>query len=309
MILLTGGTGFVGSSVLDKLSGNLVRTFGRTNPTNQLSDFFSGSIDTRTDYSLALKGVKVIIHSAARVHITNDSSLDPLAAYREINTEGTLNLARQAAQAGVNRFIFISTIGVNGGRTIDNPFRISDPPLPWDFYSQSKYEAEVGLWDIQATTGMEIVIIRPPLVYGPNAPGNFEKLVNAVATEHWLPLGAIHNKRSFVALDNLVDLIITCIDHPNAANQTFLISDDQDISTTEFLKKIADALDKSPRLIPIPMSFIRFAAGIVGKKSVAQRLCDSLQIDISHTKHTLNWVPPVTMEQQLIKTATVQFNK
>ncbi|NRN29559.1 NAD-dependent epimerase/dehydratase family protein [Photorhabdus heterorhabditis] len=309
MILLTGSTGFVGRAILNKLSGKSIKALGRVRPANQLVDFFSGSIDANTDYSLALEDVKVVIHSAARVHITNDSSLDPLAAYREINTEGTLNLARQAAQAGVNRFIFISTIGVNGGRTIDHPFRISDLPSPWDFYSQSKYEAEIGLWDIQATTGMEIVVIRSPLVYGPNAPGNFGKLVNAIATEHWLPLGAIHNKRSFVALDNLVDLIITCIDHPNAANQTFLISDDQDVSTTEFMKKIADALGKPSKLIPIPMGFIRFVAGIIGKKSVAERLCDSLQIDISHTKYTLNWVPPVTMEQQLIKTATVKFNQ
>ncbi|KOY60624.1 nucleoside-diphosphate sugar epimerase [Photorhabdus heterorhabditis] len=309
MILLTGSTGFVGSSILDKLSRKSFRTFGRVRPANQLADFFSGSIDANTDYSLALKDVNVVIHSAARVHITNDSSLDPLAAYREVNTEGTLNLARQAAQAGVNRFIFISTIGVNGRRTIDHPFRISDLPSPWDFYSQSKYEAEVGLWDIQATTGMEITVIRPPLVYGPNAPGNFGKLVNAITTERWLPLGAIHNKRSFVALDNLVDLVITCIDHPNAANQTFLISDDQDVSTTEFMKKIANALGKPSKLIPIPMGFIRFVAGIIGKKSVAERLCNSLQIDISHTKYTLNWVPPVTMEQQLIKTTTVKFNQ
>ncbi|WP_434526252.1 UDP-glucose 4-epimerase family protein [Photorhabdus asymbiotica] len=310
MILLTGSSGFVGRAILDKLSGKLVKTLGRTRPTNQSSNFFSGTIDCDTDYSLALEGVKVVIHSAARVHIINDSVLDPLAAFREVNVEGTLNLARQAIVAGVKRFIFISSIKVNGEETNPStPFRYNDIPAPSDAYGQSKAEAEEELKKLAHLTGMELVIIRPPLVYGPGVKANFKSLMAVVNKGLPLPLGAIHNQRSLVALDNLVDLIVTCVDHPQAANQTFIVSDDQDISTTDLLKKMANALDKPSRLIPIPMNWIRFIAGLFGKKPVADRLCSSLHVDITHTKQVLGWTPPVTMDEELAKIASAEFNK
>jgi nucleoside-diphosphate-sugar epimerase len=202
----------------------------------------------------------------------------------------------------VRRFIFISSIGVNG-HINTQPFTEDDLPNPdpTDFYAQSKLQAEQGLWEIQKETGMEIVVIRPPLVYGPGAPGNFGVLVRWVEKGLPLPLGAIHNKRSLVALDNLVDLIATCIDHPNAANQVFLVSDGEDLSTTQLLQGVADAMGKPSRLIPVPASVLQFAATLLGKKAVAQRLLGSLQVDIRHTQKCLNWTPPLTVKQGLAR--------
>ena len=305
-VLITGGAGFVGSSLITSIMNfdserkYNVRNLDRRPILVNGVDTFSGTIDSHSQYHDALHSVDVVIHIAAIAHAKSDN----FNLYNETNVLGTINLARQAAAAGAKRFIFISSIGVNGGFSLSSPFRYDDTPSPWDDYSQSKYEAEQGLWALQAETGLEIVIIRPPLVYGPGAPGNFGKLIAAVSNERWLPLGAINNQRSFVALDNLVDLIITCIDHPKAVNQTFLVSDDQDVSTTELLKKMASAFGKKSRLIPVPMGLIQLVASLLGKRAVAQRLCSSLVVNISHTKKTLNWKPPVTMEQQLAKIAT-----
>jgi UDP-glucose 4-epimerase len=304
-VLITGATGFVGSAVINKMladecySNLTIRVLTRRSLTVSNVTSFQGSIDGVSLYNAALDSVDVVVHIAAIAH----AKPSDLNVYNEINALGSVNLARQAAAAGVKRFVFISSIGVNGGLSSVSAFKFDDEPSPWDDYSRSKYEAEQALWRIQGETGLEIVIIRPPLVYGPSAPGNFAKLISVVNNEKWLPLGAINNQRSFVALDNLVDLIITCINHPKAANQTFLVSDDENVSTTELLKKMASAFGKKSRLIPLPMGLIRLVASLLGKRAVAQRLCSSLVVDISHTKETLNWKPPVTMEQQLAKIA------
>jgi len=212
--------------------------------------------------------------------------------------EATLNLAQQAAIAGVKRFVFISSIGVNGNINV-RPFSALDVPHPVEPYAQSKWEAEQGLWRIQQETGMELVVIRPPLVYGPGAPGNFGSLVRWVGKGIPLPLGAIHNRRSLVGIDNLVDLIVRCIDHPAAANQVFLAGDGRDLSTTELLRIVGDAMGRPARLIPLPAGVLKLSAALLGRKAMAQRLLGSLQVDISQTCETLDWQPPFTVEEGL----------
>jgi len=231
-----------------------------------------------------------------------DPLFDPLTEFRKVNTAGTLTLARQAAEAGVRRFVFISSIGVNGNQSI-KPFNEQDTPAPHDLYAISKFEAEQGLWGIQQDTGMEVVVIRPPLVYGPNAPGNFGALMRVVQRGWPLPLGAVHNQRSLVALDNLVDFVITCLDHPAAANQIFLVSDGEDLSTTELLRRVAHALGRPARLIPVPVSLLAAGAALLGRRDMAQRLCGSLQVDISKTQTLLGWNPPISVDEGLRRTA------
>lgn len=258
----------------------------------------------QVNWEQVVAGQDVIIHSAARVHVMNDLSANPLAEFRTVNVDGTLNLARQAAAAGVKRFIFISSIKVNGEGTLrGNPYTAFDTPAPEDPYGISKMEAEQGLRLIADETGMEVVIIRPVLVYGPGVKANFLSMMRWVHKGIPLPLGAINNSRSLVSLDNLADLIVTCIDHPAAANQTFLVSDGEDLSTTELLRRVGAALGKPARLLPVPPKLLDFGASLFGKKAVAQRLLGSLQVDISHTCSTLGWKPPVTVDEALAKTA------
>lgn len=309
-ILLTGASGFVGGAVCKRLlttyPGELVLTtrdslldIPQPNVVVKIS-----AIDSATDWSDALQGVKVVIHSAARAHIMNDQAADPLAEFRRVNAEGTLNLARQAQAAGIKRFIFISSIKVNGEQTkINQPYKADDAPKPIDPYGVSKLEAEQGLQKLAAETNMEIVIIRPVLVYGEGVKANFLNMMKWLHHNIPLPLGAIKNKRSLVALDNLVDLIVTCIDHPKAANQIFLVSDGEDLSTTELLQRMAKALHKSVWLLPIPGFLLGLGAGLLGKHAMAQRLCGSLQVDISKTQQLLGWAPPVTVDAALSKTA------
>jgi nucleoside-diphosphate-sugar epimerase len=229
-----------------------------------------------------------------------DTTQDPLAVYRESNTHATLNLAKQAVQAGVNRFVFISSIGVNGNNT-QKPFSEDDEPHPHDPYSVSKYEAEQGLKQIAQETGLEVVIIRPPLVYGANAPGNFASMLRWIQKGVPLPLGAVHNQRSLVALDNLVNFMQLCCVHPKAANETFLIADGEAVSTTELLRRVARAYQVPARLIPIPVSVMTFAANLLGKGAVANRLFGNLQVDSRKARELLGWKPVVTMEAQLAK--------
>ena len=304
MILLTGATGFLGSALLKKLPIQKTVTYGRTPPKDTSVIFEHGSLEVDTDYKTLLKKYEIdtIIHTAARVHVMQETTPDPIASFRQMNTACTLNLAKQAAQSGVKRFIYMSSIKVNGEETTKNaPYQATDTPHPTDPYAISKYEAEEGLKKLSQETGLEIVIIRPPLIYGPCVKANFLAMLRAIQKGIPLPLGAIHNKRSLVALDNLIDLIVTCIDHPNAANQTFLVSDDADVSTTELLQKMAEAMSKKAWLLPIPESWLRVCAKIVGKEDIISRLCGSLQVDIQHTKETLGWKPPVTMAEQLAK--------
>lgn len=302
-ILLTGSTGFIGKELVKSIidSGLSLSVALRAEKASaEISSFVVGGLDHLTDWSVALVNQDVVIHCAARVHIMNDSSSDPLSEFRVVNTEGAINLARQAAEAGVKRFIFLSSISVNG-MSNTTPFFVNDLPAPVEDSAISKLEAEVGLRKIAAKTGMEVVVIRPPLVYGFGAPGNFGKLVKLVSKNLPLPFGAIQNKRSLVALDNLIDLIITCIDHPNAGNQTFLVSDDYDVSTTELLSTMALAAGKKPRLLYVPANWLNLVAKLTGKEVVIERLCGSLQVDMSHTKDVLGWKPPVSFREGIHK--------
>lgn len=264
------------------------------------------SLDGAMDWSAALSGIDAILHLAARVHIMDDPAANPLAAFRAVNTAGTLNLARQAAAAGVRRFVFVSSIKVNGESTESgHPFRHDDTPAPQDPYGISKREAEDGLREIAATTGMEVVIVRPPLVYGPGVRANFAAMIRAAKRGLLLPLGAVtHNRRSLVALDNLVDLLITCLDHPAAANQTFLASDGEDLSTTDLLRRLGQAMGRPARLFPVPPALLHAGAHLLGKGDVAQRLLGNLQVDIAHTRATLGWAPPITVDEGLRRAAS-----
>ncbi|MDQ7001761.1 MAG: SDR family oxidoreductase, partial [Ghiorsea sp.] len=251
-----------------------------------------------------LRDVDVIVHTAARVHVMDDAAANPLVEFRKVNVEGTLNLARQAAEAGVKRFVFISSIKVNGETTTGKlPFSPDDSYVTTDPYGLSKLEAEQGLFKMAQEIGMEVVVIRPPLIYGPHVKANFKKLMETVSQGIPLPLGAVHNQRSLVALDNLVDFIVLCTAHPKAANEVFLISDGEDVSTTQLLQKIGKALGKPARLIPVPVGLMRFAAKLLGKADVAERLFGSLQVDSSKARVLLGWQPVVSMDEQLKKTA------
>ena len=300
--MLTGASGFVGRRLSEVLclnsEFNLTAVVRRDTARANAATLVVPSFDDPTNLHSELLQQELVIHAAARAHIMKDEVTDPLAEYRRVNVDGTLNLARQAAAADVKRFIFISSIGVNGNVSTC-PFTEDDTPEAADLYAQSKWEAEQGLWEIQRETGIEVVIIRPPLVYGPDAPGNFGSLMRWAKKGIPLPLGAIHNQRSLVALDNLVDLIITCIDHPAAANQVFLAGDGQDLSTTELLRGVARAMGKPSRLIPVPSSLLMLGATVMGKKAMAQRLLGSLQVDISKARMLLGWEPPISVEEGL----------
>lgn len=310
-VLLTGATGFVGRGLLERMSAlvnlELVAAV-RGRPVPGLPEHVESlqivGLEADTDWRKALDGVGAVIHSAARVHVMHDAASDPLAAFRKVNVEGTLKLARQAAEAGVRRFIFISSIKVNGeGTPVGAPYIADAQPAPADPYGISKKEAEQGLRALAAETGMEIVIIRPTLVYGPGVKANFLSMMRWLHKGVPLPFGAIHNRRSLVALDNLVDLIVTCIDHPAAANQTFLVSDGEDLSTSELLRRMGAALGKPARLLPVPSWVLETGAAMLGKKALSQRLCGSLQVDISKTRELLGWAPPVSVDAALRKTA------
>jgi nucleoside-diphosphate-sugar epimerase len=303
-IFLTGASGFIGCVIERELRERvgisltlLVRSPG---PAFSQTTYVVGRLSVDTDWSTAVAQQQVVIHAAARAHVMKDEVADPLAEYRRVNVEGTLNLARQAAAAGVKRFIFISSIKVNGEATVkSSAFSANDEAAPEDAYGVSKLEAEQGLLHLAAETGMEVVVIRPPLVYGPSVKGNFASMIKLVEKGIPLPLGAIHNKRSLVGVDNLVDLIIRCIDHPAAANQVFLAGDGQDLSTTELLRGVGEAMDKPARLIPVPAGMLEFGAALLGKKAMAQRLLGSLQVDISKTCELLDWKPPYTVQEGL----------
>lgn len=305
MILLTGATGFVGQGILKVLIEKQAfpfRTYGRRQPTlvaNYVDiEHVNGNFDSDVSYAEALRGVDVVIHCAAIAHANKDVK-KLKNDFNSFNCTATVNFARQAAHNGVKRFVFMSSIGVNGGINTNKPFRFDDVAHPWDIYTESKYNAELALQKLSLETGLEIVIIRPPLIYGANAPGNFGKLSQAIRCGRWLPLGAINNKRSFVALDNLVDLVVTCIDHPKAANQIFLVSDDWDVSTTELLTMMYHAAGKSPHLLPIPTSWLKVLGKVTGKQDVIERLCGDLQVDINHTKEILGWIPPISMQDAI----------
>lgn len=302
-VCITGSTGFIGQHLVQTL-GSLtehklmlpVREIQSSYIPSNVS-VFADLADITEDY-FSKDNCDVVIHLAARAHVTSEHLTDPLQEFRKVNCHLTLDLARKAAAAGVKRFIFLSSIGVNGISNL-KPFKVTDKPAPVESYAVSKLEAEIGLLDIAKSTGMEVVIIRPPLVYGPKAPGNFGKLTALVRSGLPLPLGAVHNKRSMVSLSNLVSLISACIEASQAANQIFLVSDDQDVSTTFLLKMMAKAAGKSLVLIPVSVNMLKIAARLVGKQGLIERLCGNLQIDIEHTKNTLNWQPVITVQDAI----------
>lgn len=308
-ILLTGSTGFVGTNLVNSLtlkSDYIVKSAVRhaVNKDDGLL-FEVGEINDTTDYTHALNDTSIVIHCAAQAHIMATSDLKIENIYWPVNVDGTLSLAKQALSAGVKRFIFISSIKVNGeSTTIVSPFCHTDEAAPEDDYGFSKQAAEEGLLSLVAGTEMELVIIRPTLVYGPEVKANFASLMNLVSKGIPLPFGCItKNKRSLVSVDNLVDLIITCIDHPKAANQVFLVSDDHDVSTSEMVREMAIALGKPTWQLPVPIWCYKLAGKLFNKSDVVDRLIGSLQVDISHTKETLDWAPPQTLQEGFKKTA------
>jgi len=298
-ILLTGATGFVGQCLMKSHASMPWRCAVRALPEGAGPEFFSvGSIDAHTDWTSVLGDIRVVVHMAARAHIMHDDCADPLTEYRRVNTEGTLSLARQAAAAGVKRFVFVSSIKVNGETTSGlQPFTESLTCEIGDPYGTSKKEAEDGLRVIASETGMEVVIIRPPLVYGPNVKANFLNLMKLADTSIPLPFGTINNKRSMVYVGNLVDFIIQCIDHPAAANQTFLVCDGEDLSLRSLLSLMRASLGRPMRLVPVPAFLFRIAGQMTGKGEVVDRLVGDLQIDASKARKLLNWVPPFTVQQ------------
>ena len=305
-VLLTGSTGFVGKALMSTLRTKRHEISApmraQSESSASLNSFLVGDINAATNWSTVLQGADAVVHLAARVHVMRDTADNPLKEFRSVNTEGTLNLARQAAAAGIRRFIFLSTIGVNGNSTSHGKiFTETSASLPHDPYSVSKHEAEVGLRAISKSTGMKIVIIRPTLVHGNKAPGNFGKLTRLVAKGLPLPLASIDNRRSLVGIDNLVDFIITCLEHPAAANETFLVSDGEDLSTPDLIRRMARAMDRSARLLAVPKSVLMAAAAMLGKRDMAQRLCGSLQVDISKARALLGWNPPVSVDEGLCR--------
>lgn len=314
MILITGASGFVGNGLTRALveKGQPVVASVRRLPSqallqhNKLRWVDVGSINRQTNWQPALQGARILVHCAARVHAMRERVADSLTAYRDVNVEGTLNLARQAAAAGVHRFLFLSSVKVNGESTVPGSvFFADDLPAPNDPYGVSKMEAEEGLREIAAETGMEVVIIRPPLIYGPGVKANFASLQRAVQCGWPLPLGAVHNKRSLLGLDNLVDFIIVCITHDRASNQTFLVSDGHDLSTTELVRGMAQSAGVPARLLPVPVWALQAGASLLGKGDAVQRLCGNLQVDMSKARSALGWVPPVSVEEGLRRTMAV----
>lgn len=305
-ILVTGANGFVGSALCARLlrDGAAVRAAVRSQP-DGVGAIAIGSISSETDWTAALRSVDQVVHLAARVHVFNDKSTDPLAEFRQVNVEGTANLAHQAAAAGVRRFVYLSSIKVNGEFTQEgHTFTADDAPAPEDPYGVSKHEAEQALRQIAADTGIEVVIIRPPLVYGPGVKANFESMMRWLAWGVPLPLATVtQNRRSLVALDNLVDLIVTCLSHPAAANQTFLVSDCEDLSTADLLKRMGAALGYPARLFRLHPGLLKLGAALVRKPGIYQRLSGSLQLDIAKTGQLLGWSPLVSVDEGLRRAA------
>lgn len=308
-VLVTGAAGFIGRALL--LSPRLrsagpLRGVVRAGAAGLPADVQvgHGDLDRDDNWPALLQDVGTVVHTAARVHVMREHSSDPLAAYQRTNVGGTLRVARHAVRAGVKRFVFLSSIKVNGEETHSGrPYDPDRDAVPVDPYGISKQEAEVRLRDLARETGLEVVIVRPVLVYGPGVRGNFASLMRWLRRGVPLPLASIQNRRSLVGIDNLVDLIATCVEHPRAANQTFLVSDGEDLSTPELLTRLGSALGTPARLLPFPPAALEALARLAGASAVAHRLCRSLQVDITKSRTLLEWSPPITVDEGLQRAA------
>jgi len=307
VVAVTGANGFVGRALIPALAERGCKPLGLVRSGPVANSIAIGDICSKTEWSDALVGVDSVIHCAARVHVMKDHAANPLAEFRRVNTEGTKRLAQQAVQAGVRRLVYVSTIKVNGESThypaaSPHKFTAFDTPSPTDPYAVSKYEAETHLHEISARSGLEVVVVRPPLVYGPGVGGNFRSLVDAIRQGRPLPLGRVNNRRSLLGLSNLVDLLAVCATHPDAVGQTFLASDDDDLSTPELVRRIARALERKARLLSVPIALLRLAGRLTGQNDKIERLIGSLQVDISHTCNRLQWRPKTPVDAGLRET-------
>lgn len=306
-LLVTGSTGFVGRHLVTRLVDEASLRCAVREPASARLPAAAvaigiRAIDGSTDWTDAVAGVQTVIHLAARAHILEDRVADPLAAFRAVNTEGTLALARQAVAAGVRRLVFVSSIKVNGENSLNQPFSAADVPQPVDPYGISKHEAEVGLRELSRSTGLEVVIVRPPLVYGPGVRANFLRLMQIVERGVPLPLGSVTNRRSLVSVWNLVDLLRVCAFSEQAAGQTFMVSDGQDVSTATLVTLLAKAFGRRPRLLNVPEGLLRAGARLTGQMAEYTRLCGSLQVDIAATEATLGWHPPIALTAGIERT-------
>ncbi|WP_414154089.1 NAD-dependent epimerase/dehydratase family protein [Pseudomonas sp. BNK-43-a] len=303
-ILVTGANGFVGSSLVERLAvaaGNDVRAAVREVPALKIDGVnyhAIGNVGSNTDWRDALDGVQAVVHLAARAHVLNDDPASACGLFREVNVAGAVSLAEQALAAGVKRFVFVSSIGVNGNVTRE-PFSESSPVHPHAPYAESKYEAEQALTKMLAGTAMELVIVRPPLVYDADAPGNFKRLLGIVDKGIPLPFGLIYNRRSMISRANLVEILELCIAHPAAANELFLVADGEDLSTGQIAKLLGQGMGRSVMLLPVPAFLLAWAAALVGRKSMYIQLCESLQVDAGKVRRLLDWRPERSAEQQL----------
>lgn len=307
LVLITGASGFVGGALYERIRASdkmRARPVFRNRTTDQPAD--AAIVEQPfavADWSTALHGVTTVVHAAARVHVMDETASDPDAAFEDANVKGTMNLARQSAAARVRRFVFVSSIKVNGEQTEPGkPFRATDRPAPEDAYGRSKALAEKELLDLARETGMEVVIVRPVLVYGPGVKANFAKLMTLVRRGVPLPLGNINNRRSLVSLQNLVDLLVVCLDHPCAAGRVFLVADGPALSTAELIRKIAYAFDRRALLIPVSPRLLESLAAMLGRQQAVRRLCGSLEVDFTATCETLGWRPSQTLEAALQET-------
>lgn len=307
LVLVTGATGFVGRACVDALlnAGHRVRRVLRSAcpPAAGAEDIVTGDLVDVVDWSDAMRGVDAVVHLAARVHVMRETVSDPLTAFRRVNVEATRRLAEAAARAGVRRFVFVSSVKLHGERTLGRPFTEADVPAPEDPYGVSKLEAEQALAGVAAHTEMEVVVLRPPLVYGPGVGGNFRTLLRAVVRGVPLPLGAVRNRRSLVYVGNLADAVVRCVDAPEAAGRTFLVDDGEPRSTAQLVVELARAAGRTPRLLPVPPAVLRVLAGCVGRGAAAGRLVDDLEIDSSAMRRSLDWHPPYACEDGIVATA------
>ncbi|CAG9934018.1 UDP-glucose 4-epimerase family protein [Candidatus Nitrotoga arctica] len=306
--MISGAGGFVGKALCAELlrRGQSVSAAVRSGSSliENTEVIIIGAIDGETNWADALRDVDVVIHLAARVHVMRESATDPLAEFLQVNLHGTSNLARQAACFGVKRLVYVSSIKVNGEQTsATQSFTELDEPSPQDFYSISKWQAEQALWRIARETGLEIVIVRPPLVYGAGVKGNFAQMLTVAAKHIPLPFASVHNRRSLIYVENLVDALIACATHPVAAGQTYLVCDGEDVSTPDLLHQLGGAMGFPARLLPFPLSWLRILGKLSGKSDQVERLLSSLQVDSGKIRRDLNWAPPYTLQQGLQATA------